>query len=607
MRPNKNLLVTEEDDPQKTRVGFATGTVILAVILGLLFYYIDYVEKEGFNPSDDGVVLAQSFRIINGEIPHKDFIAIRPVFSGILHSIHFFIPAPLEISARWFTMIQYFIYSFVWIYILLKILNIKIRNRFAFLAISLSIGLFSFLLNLNKYNLFPWTTVDAIFLSVFGFMFLFTTTRIQQNKSKKLLYTIAGLFFISLAAITRQSFVLIACFVFLAVTYKGFKSKKYLNTVFALILGSSPLWAYFIFLINHDALQLFLQQMTGRTELVETGFIQYLKSFIKAKLFILNLATICLFIFIFLKNKTWLYNKKTMILSEKQRRSAIAVVLFYNVAAIIFSFWHFINKSMDIWSVPFELFWILFVISILAYFTIPLLFRQKAIIVIGLLLAWSSSISLGDNTPIFTSGIIASQIFVLSAFLISRYNLRFAVSRLISKKVVLFSIIITMSFTVVSIYGQQQVNYRDKKSSELTACLCSVSEEFGTIKTNKNTLDYYADFINLYQNFPGMKNNFVMIPNNAIMYPIMNSKNPFPLDWMQPDEYRGSEKYLDKKIEETIDLKNIYLVVDIYNSKEMAFNLTPLNLKPYKYLAHFKNRFIEIPVKSKFFKIYKSI
>jgi len=39
----------------------------------------------GFNPTDDGFTLAYSRRIFDGQIPHLDFIIIRPFLSPILH------------------------------------------------------------------------------------------------------------------------------------------------------------------------------------------------------------------------------------------------------------------------------------------------------------------------------------------------------------------------------------------------------------------------------------------------------------------------------------------------------------------------------------------
>ncbi len=145
-------------------ISFFTLTLISGLFFIILFLLINYVENEGFNPSDDGVVIAQSYRLFNGEIPHKDFISIRPVFSGILHGVHLISPLPLQLSARWFVLLEYFIYSFLWIILLFNVFKFDLgksyRKYFAFIFLAF----FSFLLNVNNYNLYPWTTIDAIFL-----------------------------------------------------------------------------------------------------------------------------------------------------------------------------------------------------------------------------------------------------------------------------------------------------------------------------------------------------------------------------------------------------------------------------------------------------------
>ncbi|MGM0650030.1 MAG: hypothetical protein ACQES1_05925, partial [Bacteroidota bacterium] len=62
---------------------------LILIVVSVVYMFINYAGTEGLNPSDDGVVLAQSWRIILGQVPHLEFISIRPVGSGVLHSIHF--------------------------------------------------------------------------------------------------------------------------------------------------------------------------------------------------------------------------------------------------------------------------------------------------------------------------------------------------------------------------------------------------------------------------------------------------------------------------------------------------------------------------------------
>lgn len=53
--------------------------IVLAVAAHLVFSW------RGFNPTDEGIVLAGARRILAGQIPHRDFIFIRPALSMVLH------------------------------------------------------------------------------------------------------------------------------------------------------------------------------------------------------------------------------------------------------------------------------------------------------------------------------------------------------------------------------------------------------------------------------------------------------------------------------------------------------------------------------------------
>src|SRR5213080_3897659 len=53
--------------------------IVVAVTCHLLFSWM------GFTPTDEGFTLAHSRRILDGHVPHRDFIMIRPFLSPLLH------------------------------------------------------------------------------------------------------------------------------------------------------------------------------------------------------------------------------------------------------------------------------------------------------------------------------------------------------------------------------------------------------------------------------------------------------------------------------------------------------------------------------------------
>src|SRR5664279_1051071 len=269
-------------------------SLITAIIVGIAFPLINYVGKEGFNPSDDGVILAQSWRIIQGEVPHKDFISVRPALSGYLHSIHFYAPLALEDSARWFVVFQNFLIAFIWVCLLIfafKEEHAELNNIWVFL----SLGLIAFTMNLNHHGLFPWTTVDALFWGAIGTAFFIAMYKENVSLLKQGIMAAIGLLFLSFAALSRQTFLLALIFLDIIIIIRFLKLRKYLLLAGVLFLGQIPVILYLGFLMRNGALSLFFNQMTGHTEFFEVGILRYIKSFIKARLLLLYLPVLIYF------------------------------------------------------------------------------------------------------------------------------------------------------------------------------------------------------------------------------------------------------------------------------------------------------------------------
>ncbi|MFH2144311.1 MAG: hypothetical protein ABIJ97_17925, partial [Bacteroidota bacterium] len=160
---------------------------------------------EGFNPSDDGVILAQSYRLLNGEIPHKDFIAIRPVFSGIVHSVSFFSPLPLIESSRWMVLVENMITA-IFFSLILNLVYYS-RNLSEKILLFLPVTLLTFLLNINIYTIYPWTTIDAIMFSIAGLYFYLKN--FIGNQKFSFVRLSVGLLLFSISSLCRQTFALL--------------------------------------------------------------------------------------------------------------------------------------------------------------------------------------------------------------------------------------------------------------------------------------------------------------------------------------------------------------------------------------------------------------
>ena len=341
--------------------------------------------------------------------------------------------------------------------------------------------------------------------------------------------------------------------------------------------------------------------MTGRTELVETGIIQFIKYFIKSKLLVLNVLVIIWFV-LFSVNRNIFKNKKKKLLHAKTW-----ILGFYFFATLAFSFFHFYQKSNIIYIVPFEFFWILISVFLIAIHTLKLKMNQIVTIFFVILLSWTSSISLGDNSPIFAMGLLGVTTIILIIYILQKQNN--SVRKIITKKhFPIFIIAVVCSLFVVSIFGQRRANYRDLPSEKLDYSLGEIFFELGEIRTNKNCFDYYSDFISIYNSMDDIQNNFVMLPNNSAIYPILKSRNPFPLDWMQHDEYIGAEQLLYEKIEEVLKTKKIYIFIDKHELKKISQKLEPKKYDNYlyDYLPLVFENCLEVEIESDFFKVFIS-
>ncbi len=561
------------------------GLLLIALVLTILFLKIDHVENQGFNPSDDGVVLAQSWRIINGEAPHKDFISIRPVGSGVLHSIHFYTGLPLMISARWFVLLQFFVIGCVFSLLLRDLYNREFEKSLQ-PVFFYAMVIFGFALSVLNYNMYPWTTIDAVFWTVIALPFF-----LRKNSY----YLILGLLFLSFAALSRQNFAILTLFGFLYALF--FSGGKFFRRIIVCIVGGLPFVLYLLILLKNDSIGLFLEQMTGRTELFETGVLQFGKRFFLS--FTASLNVICLFICAILFFGRRAAFKDVFI--SKGFGTLISVI--YGFVAIVLIVRYFILDYADILGMPFELFYMLAVLGLLNLIISGKIRKIHIFSVVVLLIGWTSAISLGDNSPVFATGIISLMLF----FVISDFHLLYPIkiTQAISNRY--FLVVLSVIIFVISVYSQRQVNYRDNAVSGLVGGLNYASGDFGGIKSNPACVAYYSDLADIFTILPNSVNRTVVIPNNAVFYPIMKTQNPLSLDWVQPAEYVGQEGRLFPEVLSLIDEPGYYFIIDKIDSKILHKFLSPIVYED----GHISEMIImscrELEIDSEFFRVFISI
>lgn len=319
-------------------------TAICLLVIPFIFHLL--YSPYGFNPTDEGFVLGYSKRILSGEIPHVDFISIRPALSAYLH-----IPE-LLIGGNYALLVSRFIFwvqlaLITWIWWKLLLVNFKTRlTKVAYFLVA-------FLLISNNYNPMAWHTIDGIMLASLGLYFL---------SKKKTLWWLGALF-LGLSVLCKQNFLLIGPFAILVLC-----QKRILGLVFWLV----PLLTYSLFIAGFGGWDDMLDQFTSETSAFKTGVLSYLKSG-------------ALYGGILIGGLLLLWRRK----SDKPFSLYIALTVVLATAIWGFSKGTFYTKPS----------FFLFGFAVIAT-TFELFKNRFKLNFLVLLLAWSASVSIGLNTPV---------------------------------------------------------------------------------------------------------------------------------------------------------------------------------------------------------------
>ncbi len=571
--------------------GYALPAVLAALSVVILYAVFRIPGGEGFNPSDDGVILAQSWRILQGEIPHLDFISLRPAGSGYMHVLDYILPGPLEISSRWFVLIEYIIYSLLTTIFLMREMFGPMRNRnLAWLMATA--GLISVVLNVNHYNLFAWTTIDALFwMSVALFAWSRSKDSEPGRGSVWLFLAVSGSV---MAALCRQTFALPALVLMVSVFYRLVSQRSRMGWL-AATAGLIPGVAYLAMILSAGSLSDFVSQMTGRTEVWETGFVKFAESFWNSPvsgLLILALFTRLIFIWHIETGR-----KTDTIMSIINTQKYVIIIAQIVVCFLIF-LW-----PERLFYLSYALFWLLLVSMVLINCGGGEARQANRAGLWILLVAWTSSVSLGDNAPVFASGLLATATFLLILQDLIPAMAGKAGSRLLLAGMVLLPVLVS-----VSVYAQKENNYRDLPSRKLTADGATVFEDLKGIWLNPEVHSYLGEIVRIYKDQESPKGRFAVWPNNPLVYRFLGSPNPFPLDWMQQAEFAGNEDRLMREVEDQLRSRRLLILVEKYNSKWIAREKISLNPESpdYPYLRLLDSAATELPVESPWFRVYST-
>ena len=465
---------------------YFTATIF---VLYVLLYFLIY-GKYGWNDTDEGFILASSWRIFNGQVPYRDFILIYPPLSYLAHSITFYI-----IPDNYQIIFERFLFYF----------SIAVSSYFAASAIEYVftisksgldkylLATIGFILSVHTFPPMPWYTVDGVLFSSIG---IFLIVRYE-----KLPMELTGIFLLFLSALCKQPFYLMPFAGLFYILIKHRNLKRFIYNSCGLIVFLSVL---ILILIKYDILNQFIQYTTGSTnlkDLVKAGIYPYWR--FDSAYFVTPLV-----LGVLLVKLSSFYNQNSWI--KLIPAIFISVLLLNNIPSFITSLHN--NKIPVIYSDS-----VARMLFILTFFYILINFASEikwSALLFLILLSWCAGISWGYPTPVFFSTPL-----IAGFFLVAKQYFRFSSLKRLVYYVLFFS-------TIVYYIGYQ-VPMRDSPRKELTYRLDNIFPKMKYIRTDNETFQKYSALKELSEKYPV---NFKTMPGVVLSNYLTNTVPTLAID-----------------------------------------------------------------------------
>lgn len=475
--------------------------IVFLIIIALILHYI--ISWAGINLTDEGFILSYSRRILDGQIPHKDFISIRPVLSPIIHLPTLLLNKDYIIwISRLVVWVEVIFISWFFIKTLFSYfnLNLDFKTTIALTAIS-------FMVSFQKFHLMAWHTLDGLFLIFLG---IYLIKQSKNNTLKSLAY-----FIISLSSLCKQNFLVVP----IAVLILNSDWRKFHLWLVILL----PIIFYSLYFFNIGVIDDLMNQLLTQTDLISTGFLVYF-----------NIYTVFGILLGVILTSVIKVKAVKLPTSDKNHKSILPILILIICVYIIILYSK--DFSNDIKGTLFNLTFYIFGILLGITFNIfikkenPALVKFNLIIII---IAWSASISVGYNSPSLMLGILLLQI-LFALYKISDYNFG------LNKRLIISILSLTI---IVFLYVRMNYIYYEQPARNLNYPINNLINGTANIKTNSKTFAFLKEISDKIFEYKKEKKTYIILPSSAIFWLASEETNPLPIDWVQSTELKNSKLY----------------------------------------------------------------
>ncbi|MEU4670515.1 hypothetical protein AB0F91_21645 [Amycolatopsis sp. NPDC023774] len=490
------------------------------------------VGRFGFHPSDQGFILAQAWRVLQGEVPHADIISARPLGSAILHVVDFALPGPLFFASSCLAMVQIALTTIAFAVLVMRrpVLSWG-PGRTALVAAAA-------LLNLNGFPLMAWHTIDGITLTACGAWALDSGLR-KRNPYARL----GGLALLGAAVFVKQSFVLAAVIGLVWTLCYPHRLRRLPGDLLA--LGAFGI-GYVAWVSGGGGFGEMVGQVTGG---VPTYGERLLGLWLEDPQVLLR-PPVREFTFFAAIAVALLVLRLAGERLGVAGRVASWVLALGGAAAVA---WTVVDGRLTASSRWADVLWWILAVAAVVHATVRRNVSRAALLVLAT--GFMTSLSWGNDTPTLLTGSLALTALLLLGFVLPDLSPVLRRTWLTT----------TAGLVTVALCGwavvahHDEAAYLDLSHDELTADLGTVSPAMRGIRTNPATYTYVAQIRDCLQRYPTSR--VAVLPDNPFAYPVFGLRNPFPLEWPLPLEIVGDAPQRMLATAADLDREGDYLVL----------------------------------------------
>lgn len=464
-----------------------------------------------------------SNNIFHGQIPHSDFISIRPVVSSILALYSFF---PIFDSIQLFvtrivSTLEFVLISWLWIQIVFQLRNIKYPIIFIVATTIITTAI-----NIHDFPLMAWHTIDGIFFC--SLALLIRTKYLDKPNNNSLFFSYL---FLGIAVLCKQSFapVVLASLIL-------FQDYKRIFPFVGFLVFPS---IYLAWITTNGGFIDLLIQLTAQSKILGVGFKRYFIDF-----WFLGGITVGIGIWL-LQISSLADNKKT-----------INLLLFLLMVVLLlfdFTFGNNLSKSSVV------LFGLLIPICLKAIIEK----RESAMVTtIVTVIAWSSALSIGYSFPALFCGVMLLVLF---------FELNIEIQN--HWKTTTLSFVITLFFVCSFVYARTTKIYREQSVQYLHYPLGEVLKNGKGIYTNGNTYFFLYDVQSIRQKYN--QKLLIFAPDMAGLYSSKFYKPPTISPWARDLELpsQSLKEQFDRNLQQLGNSESMF-AVSKFRVDSIAYKLT---------------------------------